>query len=736
MPLVFIGRVVIATLIVVTCVFFGPATAQVPELTRLLSGSAPAAVAASAPEVSAANWAARLQDLQQSYTQWQQLADPSAGELLRLMERVLEQLRSFVQSEQAGSTPEDTLADQPTPPTEGEAAPFSTLDVDAVRDLRDHAAAQQRMLANTLALLEDEVVAALAQRKKAGEAVRLRQEQMESAPSEADKPALRVELELARVHRLSAELQVAQAVRTRARARARHDAWRQPLQRLDQEIDRVRTHQHISEQDMAQIRQQSQAAVNRWESRRLKAAQMLARLESGTAQEAYPMQAQALQTRVRALLELRALAHGQVQVWQYRQRALQASADPRLAREAAQAIEPALAQVGQRLLAVEDRRDLLVAQQRAYAARQSDGLGAAPASADAKTLADVRELADLYEHMRQELVRTRVQLTRSLDDLNLSSRQHGLRYQWSGLQQALQKIWQFELFSATETSLVNGQTVSVDYGVTVGKSIGVLVLFVLGYLLATRLARALTRLLVHRGGVSEALARVLQRWVMSLLVLLVLLVVLRMARVPLTVFAFLGGALAIGFGFGAQNIIKNLISGVIILFERKVRVGDVITIGGISGTVTAVDLRATTVSGFDGVISIVPNSFLLEQQVSSWSYGNPALRRSITVGVAYGSDTAVVQQQLLSCAQAHPLLLTAPAPVVMLEDFAADNLLFRLNYWIAQDCPRSGPEMDSDLRLAMETALKQAGVRIPFVQRDIHLHAAGPLAVRCESQPP
>jgi potassium efflux system protein len=738
MPISLINKWFIAILIVSFSCFSKLASAQVPNLARLLGGPSTTAAPASAPEVNAEDWAARLKSLQQSYTQWQQAADPSTEELRRVTERLLEQLSSFVQSRQAETNPKDEAADLPTLPTEGKTAPFSMLDVDALRDMRDHGAAQQRMLGNALALQEDEVVAGLAQRKRTSEALRLRQEQLERAQSDTDKAGQSVAFELARVQSLSAELQVALAVQARANARTRRDAWTKPLARMDQEIERVRPHQQLSEQDMAHIRQQSEAAANRWESRRLQTAQMLARLESGKLQQAYALQTQAYQTRVRALLELRALARGQMQVWESRQRALQAGPNASLARQAVQTIEPALTQIAQRLLAVEEQRDLLMAEQRAYLARQTNASSNDTEPGDIKTLADVRELADLYEHMRQDLVRVRVQLSRSLEDLNLSPRELGLGewfgHVWAVLLQTLQRVWQFELFSATETSQVNGQTVTVDYGVTIGKSVGVLVLFVLGYALATRLASVLTRVLVQRGGVSEALALVLQRWLMSLLVIVVLLVVLRMARVPLTVFAFLGGALAIGFGFGAQNVIKNLISGVIILFERKVRVGDVVTIGGISGTVTAVDLRATTVSGFDGVISIVPNSFLLEQQVSSWSYGNPPLRRSITVGIAYGSDTALVAQQLLFCAQSHPLVLPEPAAVVLLEEFGTDSLLFRLNYWIAHSRPRSGPEIDSDLRLAIEAALAAAGLGIPFAQRDVHLHTTNPIVVQCESR--
>ncbi|MBP9906993.1 MAG: mechanosensitive ion channel [Rhodoferax sp.] len=698
-----------------------------------MGGSTSAAAVASAPEVPTEDWPQRLSSLEQSYEQWRELQDPSYDELRRNAARLIEQLGSFIQQRKSEPGQGAAGVDMPALATAGKTAPFSMLDVDALRDLRDHGAAQQRTLGNALALQEEEVVQALAQLKKAGETLRLRQERAARASSNAVDATLTVTLELARLGQIQAELQVAQSVQARASARSGRDAWNEPLSRMDQEIERVRPHQHLSQQDLAMIREQSEAATGRWETRRLQATQTLTRLESGRLREAYPLQTQAFQARVRALLELRVLARGKLQAWEYRQQALDATADPAQTAQMGQVLDTALSQITSRLRAEEDQRDLLLAEQRSYTSRQIGSAVSDPKQS--KLLSDLSELIDLHEQKREQLARLRVLLTRSREDLNLSAQQQGLAG-WVGhagavVSQGLTRMWQFELFSATESSQVNGQTVTVDYGVTVGKSIGVVVLFVLGYWAVSNMARMLTRALVQRAGMSEALARVLDRWVMSLLVIVVFLVVLRMARVPLTLFAFLGGALAIGFGFGAQNVIKNLISGAIILFERKVRVGDVVTIGGISGTVTAVDLRASTVRGFDGVMSIVPNSFLLEQQVSSWSFGEPALRRSITVGVAYGSDTALTIALIQQCAQEHPMVFSEPAAVVLLEDFAADGLLFRLNFWIAHSRPRTGPEIESDLRLAIEAALTKAGLSIPFPQRDVHLQVTQPIPVQC-----
>jgi potassium efflux system protein len=250
-----------------------------------------------------------------------------------------------------------------------------------------------------------------------------------------------------------------------------------------------------------------------------------------------------------------------------------------------------------------------------------------------------------------------------------------------------------------------------------------------GYAVSRFLSRVLVNLMARRLHISPHLARVLQRWLSSILILVVLMVVLKMARIPITVFAFLGGALAIGIGFGTQNIIKNIISGVIILFERKIRVGDVVTIGGMSGVVQTVDLRATTVRGFDGIDAIVPNSSLLENQISNWSGGSLDVRRSVVVGVAYGSDLRQAAQLITECATAHVLVLEEPVPEVLFEDFGSDSLTLRLLYWTRLGGERAGPSVDSDLRFAVSDALQAAGIGIAYPQRDVHLDVPGAIRV-------
>jgi small-conductance mechanosensitive channel len=428
------------------------------------------------------------------------------------------------------------------------------------------------------------------------------------------------------------------------------------------------------------------------------------------------------------------LLRGQENLWRGRQLALDGGADETQKRS----LVPRLAKIAEELqahrrrLAEEERllRSDLSAQQSVV-----DRLAAGdPArGGEAQVLAALKTQLELQDRLRETLDHTQVLMQRVSAELGDPERPTDAR-EWLGrggswIAGRLTALWQYELFSATETTLVDGRTVTIDYGVTVGKSIGMLVMLLAGYWASGRLARLLVAMVGRSVPLSPQLARVLTRWINSILLLVLLLLVLRLARIPLAAFAFLGGALAIGVGFGTQTLIKNLISGVIILFERKIRVGDVVTVGGVSGTVQTVDLRATTVRGFDGIDAIVPNSTLLENQISNWSGGSPDVRRTIAIGVAYGSDIGQAAQIVLRCAQGNPDVLPQPPADVLFEDFGADALVLRLRYWTRVDGARGGPGVDSDLRFAIHDALKEAGVVIAFPQRDVHLDVPGTLRV-------
>jgi small-conductance mechanosensitive channel len=204
---------------------------------------------------------------------------------------------------------------------------------------------------------------------------------------------------------------------------------------------------------------------------------------------------------------------------------------------------------------------------------------------------------------------------------------------------------------------------------------------------------------------------------------------LNLARIPLTVFAFLGGALAIGVGFGMQTILKNLISGLIVLFERKVRVGDVVDVDGVTGTVTEVDVRSTTVRQSNGVETMLPNSTLLENKVTNWTYTSPEIRSVVKVGVAYGSPVRQVADVMLAAAAEHGLVLDEPAPNVLFEDFGDSALVFALYYWVRLGPKTGAAQIASDLRFMLDRRFAEVGVVMAFPKRDLHLDSARPLQV-------
>ena len=336
------------------------------------------------------------------------------------------------------------------------------------------------------------------------------------------------------------------------------------------------------------------------------------------------------------------------------------------------------------------------------------------------------------ERTRDELTRISSMLNRWVEELEAQGARRGLVARlaetWSATKAFGRAIWNFELFAVEDTLMLDGRAVTTSHGVSVGKSVGALALFLGGYAVAALLMRRVARWMVARGS-DEQLAATVRRWSLALIAFMLLLFTLNIARIPITVFAFLGGTLAIAVGFGTQTIFRNLISGVILLLERSVQIGDIVEVDGVSGTVTAVDLRSSTVRGFDGTETIVPNSALLENKFTNWTHNDRRVRRVVRVGVAYGSPVRQVADILEDCAKRHGLILDDPAPFVVFEDFGDNAQVFALYFWFEFKPESSVLIVMSDLRFMIERQLRDAGIVVAFPQRDVHLDSAGPLRV-------
>ncbi len=200
------------------------------------------------------------------------------------------------------------------------------------------------------------------------------------------------------------------------------------------------------------------------------------------------------------------------------------------------------------------------------------------------------------------------------------------------------------------------------------------------------------------------------------------LVGLNIAGIPLRSLTIFAGAFGIGLGFGMQNIINNLVSGIIIFFEKPIRIGDVITVDkDIAGKVEKISIRSTAVKTFDRKTVVVPNSKFLESNVVNWVHGGDMLLRSkIVVGVAYGSNTELVKNCLLEVVDAHPDVKKDPEPIVRFAEFGSSSLNFELFFW-AHVLDRW--MATSDLNFAIDKIFRENNIEIPFPQRDLHIRS-------------
>lgn len=198
------------------------------------------------------------------------------------------------------------------------------------------------------------------------------------------------------------------------------------------------------------------------------------------------------------------------------------------------------------------------------------------------------------------------------------------------------------------------------------------------------------------------------------------LVVVQASGIDLSGLAIVGGALGVGIGFGLQNITNNFVSGVVILLERPVKIGDRIEVGGTTGDVVKISARATTVVTNDGIAVIIPNSELISTRVTNWSFTGKMVRFKVPVPVPYGTDQDLVVKLLLDVAAEDNNVLENPSPTVRLKEFADSALVFELVIWTSKLMHRQGV-MKSRINLAVNKKLKENNITVPFPQLDLHL---------------
>jgi len=288
----------------------------------------------------------------------------------------------------------------------------------------------------------------------------------------------------------------------------------------------------------------------------------------------------------------------------------------------------------------------------------------------------------------------------------------------------LRAIWSYPLSGGEEEPI------------TVGKVVSAVAIFIIGWMVASSLAGMLGGRVFPRLHLDEGAAHAFQSLAFYLFLLIAFLTALRTVDIPLTAFAVVGGALAIGVGFGSQTIVNNFISGLILLIERPIKLRDLIDVDGTYGVVEEIGLRSTRILSGDNVHIIVPNASFLEGKVINWTHNDERVRITLTVGVAYGSPTREVERLIHQAVSEHPRVLTDPEPIVLFTDFGDNALAFETRFWIRMRRVMDRLSIESEIRFRIDGLFREEGIVIAFPQRDVHLDSSSPLEVRVVGDAP
>jgi small-conductance mechanosensitive channel len=328
----------------------------------------------------------------------------------------------------------------------------------------------------------------------------------------------------------------------------------------------------------------------------------------------------------------------------------------------------------------------------------------------------LEEGAAAFERDIRSLEGIRALQQRAADDIAARVHVGGWRKPLEALGDGLVRLWDQELTSVD------------DHPITVGKLVVAVVVLLLGWVAARLLSRIVGRVVRHRSGAAEGAVRAIESLAFYGFLALFFLLALRTVNIPLTAFALAGGALAVGIGFGSQNVVNNFISGLILLTERPIQIGDIIEMDGTQGQVERIGPRSTRLKTFEGVHLIIPNSAFLERNVLNLTLTDDTVRGQVDVGVRYGSDPRAVEEILGRVLRAHPQVLDDPAPGIELAAFGESAVQFRTFFWVRDVTVRG--KVASDVRYQLVEELAKAGIELAHPQRDVHLDARRAVPVR------
>ena len=253
-----------------------------------------------------------------------------------------------------------------------------------------------------------------------------------------------------------------------------------------------------------------------------------------------------------------------------------------------------------------------------------------------------------------------------------------------------------------------------------------LLLMGFGYFICRSTSKAIEYKILSRLDIDLSLRHTLGTIIFYFFISIFTLIILNLLHIPISIFAWIGGAFAIGIGLGSQNIVNNFISGLIMMAERPIKVGDIIDVGGVTGLVEHIGARSTHVKSLDNTHVVVPNSSFLEKNVLNWTLSDDIIRTTVKVGVAYGSPTNQVDKLLKEVVQENPRILKTPSPQVLFSDFGSSSLDFQLLFWTHVPDMLELKKLESHVRHKINSKFTENQIIIAFPQLDVHLFQPEP----------
>lgn len=281
--------------------------------------------------------------------------------------------------------------------------------------------------------------------------------------------------------------------------------------------------------------------------------------------------------------------------------------------------------------------------------------------------------------------------------------------------QSLEKVLNYTLFSINQTPVT-----------LISLFIFVLVLLAFA-ILARIIGKVILRRFFSRLQVEEGISYSLIRITQYIIMITGAVVSLQFVGIDLSGLVVIFGLLSVGIGFGLQNITSNFVSGLVLLIERPIRVGDRVTVGDTLGDVIEINMRSTTIRTLTNIAIIVPNSEFISSNVINWSHGDPKVRLDLPIGVSYNSDLDTVLRSLREVAGENNEILKEPAPEINFTKFGDSSWDLELRVWL--ESPKKYQKIRSDLNCAIVKKFRENKVEIPFPQRDLHLRSTIPISL-------